>query len=42
MNVRDEKSMINLEKSFQIDLDVDVVNDLLAITQYIDNEHLIN
>lgn len=35
MDVRDEKSLRKLEKSFEIDLDVGTVNNLLAITQYI-------
>lgn len=36
MDVRSERSMTDLEKSFDVDLDVKVVNDLLAVTQYVD------
>lgn len=41
LNVRDEQSMCDLEKSFSVDLDAKCVRYFIALTQYIGNENLL-
>lgn len=39
LNVRNEQSMCELEKSFTVDLDTKCVRYFIALTQYIENEN---